>query len=69
MKPVICFWFLFLTVAQYLFAQKNTVLQVPAGNAFCTINENGVSVLPSGRFVTPAGQIIRITHDPFGMAL
>lgn len=25
--------------------------------------------MPSGRFVTPAGQIIRITHDPFGMAL
>ena len=24
---------------------------------------------PSGRFVTPAGQTIRITHDPFGMAI
>jgi len=25
--------------------------------------------LPSGRFVTPAGEFLRITNDPFGMAL
>ena len=25
--------------------------------------------MPSGRFVTPAGKLIRISHDPFGMAI
>ena len=48
---------------------NQTILQVPAGNKFCIINEKGISILPSGRFVTPAGQTIRITHDPFGMAI
>src|SRR6266487_1505517 len=45
------------------------ILTVPAGNTYCNINVNGISVLPSGRYVTPAGQTIRITHDPFGMAI
>lgn len=50
-------------------AKQHTILQVPAGNAFCKIEKDGTSILPSGRFVTPAGQLIRITHDPFGMAV
>jgi DNA-binding beta-propeller fold protein YncE len=51
--------------------QKNEVitLQVPGRNQFAAILENGVSVLPSGRLVKPAGETIRITHDPFGMAI
>lgn len=44
-------------------------LQVPGRYEFANLNEHGVSVLPSGRYVTPAGEAIRITHDPFGMAL
>jgi YVTN family beta-propeller protein len=50
---------------------NNTVetLQVPAKNQFCIINEKGTTILPSGRYVTPAGSLIRITNDPFGMAL
>src|SRR5688572_25854534 len=51
-------------------AQKQVnILQVPGKNEFCKINEKGISILPSGRFVTPAGDLIRITHDPFGMAI
>ena len=46
-----------------------TILQVPGTREFCRINEGGTSVLPSGRYVTPAGQLVRITHDPFGLAL
>ena len=44
-------------------------LQVPGRNQYALINEQGISVLPSGRYVQPAGELIRITHDPFGMAL
>ena len=57
----------YLAVAQP--ADGVFTLQVPGRNQYATINEQGVSVLPSGRYVSPAGEIIRITHDPFGMAL
>ena len=51
-------------------AQKQvTVLQVPGIDRYCKIDQGGTSVLPSGRFVTPAGEMIRITHDPFGLSL
>ncbi len=65
------FLILMLLSANYLaFAQKrHNILVVPAENQFASINENGISILPSGRFVSPAGQLIRITHDPFGMAV
>ena len=45
------------------------ILTVPAGDKFAVINEAGSSILASGRFLTPAGNFVRITHDPFGMAL
>jgi YVTN family beta-propeller protein len=45
------------------------ILVVPGHNQYCRIDTAGISVLPSGRYVTPAGKTIRITHDPFGMAL
>ena len=45
------------------------VLEVPGKSQMCSIKEGGVSVLPSGRFVTPAGQLLRITNDPFGLAV
>lgn len=45
------------------------ILQVPGKNEFCKINEASTTILPSGRYVTPAGSLIRITNDPFGMAL
>lgn len=46
-----------------------TLLEVPGKNQFCKIDEKGTSVLPSGRFLTPAGELIRITNKPFGMAI
>jgi DNA-binding beta-propeller fold protein YncE len=45
------------------------ILTVPGKDAYTNINKNGKTVLPSGRLVTPAGQTIQITHDPFGMAI
>lgn len=51
-------------------AQKPvTILQVPGKDQFCSINEKGISVLPSGRLVKPAGNFVRITNDPFGMCI
>jgi len=49
--------------------KKVEILSVPAGDQFSIINAKGISILPSGRFVTPAGEMIRITDDPFGFAI
>jgi DNA-binding beta-propeller fold protein YncE len=49
--------------------KKVTILSVPAGNMQSVIRTDGSAILASGRFLTPAGQLIRITDDPFGMAL
>ncbi len=49
--------------------KKVTTIQPPGADRYCQINENGESVIPSGRVVTPIGQVTRITHDPFGLAL
>ena len=70
-------YFLFLLVlvltassGQSLLAQKKVeVLTVPAGNQFTQINKGGTTILPSGRFATPAGHFIQITNDPYGMAI
>ncbi len=52
-----------------LYAQNKVSLQVPGKNETAMVNPNGISVLPSGRYVTPAGNVLRLTHDPFGMKL
>ncbi len=59
-----------LTSAGVAVAQKKaTVLEVPGVHQYAKIDANGVSVLPSGRFVTPAGKMVRITNAPFGLAI
>jgi YVTN family beta-propeller protein len=65
--PVLCL--LFFTTGTYAQQKSVTILQVPGKDQFAKINEKGISVLPSGRFLTPAGNLIRITNDPFGMAI
>ncbi len=45
------------------------VLQVPGKDQFCTIDKEGITVLPSGRYVTLAGEFLPITNDPYGMAV
>ncbi len=46
-----------------------SILQVPGKDQYSIIDENGISILASGRYVTPVGDKLRITHDPFGMAV
>ncbi len=61
---------IFALSTEIVVAQKKIeILSVPAGNEFAKINPEGTTILPSGRFLTPAGQTIRITNDPFGMTL
>ena len=66
---ILLFIFVFLPTLQSL-AQKNyQVLTVPGIKAITHIDKKGKSVLASGRYVTPAGKTIQITHDPFGMTI
>jgi DNA-binding beta-propeller fold protein YncE len=68
LKYFYCFFTIFYITT--VCAQKNIkILTVPATEAYTHIDKNGKTVLPSGRYVTPAGQTIQITHDPFGMAV
>ena len=62
---------LFLLVGCKSVVPKNSydILTVPAGDKFTEIKTGGTTILPSGRFLTPAGDLIRITGDPFGMAV
>jgi DNA-binding beta-propeller fold protein YncE len=54
----------------YMPAQKKVdILSVPGSGQYCKIDTAGISILPSGRYVTPAGNLLRITNDPFGMAI
>jgi DNA-binding beta-propeller fold protein YncE len=66
----------FLVCLTLLFASNTIVAQkivnylsVPGVKEYTTIDKNNHSVLPSGRYVTPAGATIQITHDPFGIAV
>ncbi len=55
---------------QQLMGQKSVqVLMVPAQTEYTHINTAGVSVLASGRYITPAGETVQISHDPFGIAV
>src|SRR5436190_7219009 len=70
MRKSITFFFLLFCQSPSLWAQQPvSVLEVPGRDQFCIINEKGTSVIPSGRYLTPAGDFIRITNDPFGLAI
>ena len=72
MKRIARFSFIiFFTIFGKTVLSQNLIdiLCVPAENKFSQINIGGTTILPSGRFVTPAGNLIRITNDPFGMAI
>ncbi len=67
---VITVFFLCFSCLQYVMGQKSLpVLSVPAQTAYTHIDTAGVSVLASGRYVTPAGKTLQISHDPFGIAV
>ena len=61
--------FVFSHLASYAQSNLQPILEVPGKSEICIIDENGTSVLPSGRTLTPAGELVRITHDPFGLAI
>jgi hypothetical protein len=45
------------------------VLSAPAGSLYTSINKEGVTVIPNGRLLTPAGKSLIVAPHPFGLAL
>jgi len=51
---------------------KNDTLWIatpPSGSEYASIDKNGVTVLPNGRFITPAGKCIVLAPHPYGLTL
>ena len=66
---IICLVLLSLAILPATAQKQYPVLSIPGTAEYAQIDTAGKSILPSGRYLTPAGQTIRITHDPFGMAV
>ncbi len=64
---------LFVIIFSALFAckkeQRVTVLSAPADKLYTSINKSGITVIPNGRFITPAGKSIETAPHPFGLTL
>ena len=45
------------------------LITAPAGNEFTKIDTSGKTVIPNGRFITPAGKSIITAPHPYGLAL
>jgi DNA-binding beta-propeller fold protein YncE len=68
-KTLIASAFLFLSLSIRAQHHYYSNLTVPGKNVYAHLDTAGISILASGRIIAPAGQTIRITHDPFGMAI
>ncbi|MEI8047118.1 MAG: hypothetical protein WCI92_07045 [Bacteroidota bacterium] len=49
--------------------RSDYVISAPAGSSFTQINKTGKSVIPNGRFLTPAGKNFMVAPHPYGLAL
>ena len=45
------------------------IISAPAGKLYTEINKNGNTVIPNGRFITPAGKSIIVAPHPYGLTL
>jgi YVTN family beta-propeller protein len=45
------------------------LISAPAGNQFTKINRKGKTILPNGRYITPAGKSIITAPHPYGLTL
>ena len=52
-------------------SQDNTlwIISAPAGSEFARINKAGKTVIPNGRYITPAGKSILTAPHPYGLTL
>nr|MCU0408821.1 hypothetical protein [Bacteroidales bacterium] len=60
-----------ITVAAACSSGNNelVILSAPAGSLYTSIDRSGVTVIPNGRLLTPAGKSISVAPHPFGLIL
>jgi len=62
--------FCFLLAGSGSRAQSRRIyLEAPAGERYAERNPNGVTILPSGRLLTPHGKQVVVAPHPYGLAL
>lgn len=70
MRTFSLFFLLCLSALTLLAQRQISTLQVTGRNAYAQLDaQRFTGILPSGRRVTPVGKVVRITHDPFGLAV
>ena len=45
------------------------LISAPAGEQYTAINKNGVTVIPNGRLISPAGKQVMVAPHPFGLVI
>lgn len=48
---------------------RHYIAEAPAGQAYTHIDTAGITVIPNGRLLTPAGKSFRVAPHPFGLTL
>jgi len=74
MKKIILFLIAILLLSE-CGSQNNSenkvfwIISAPAGKLYSEINKTGKTIIPNGRFVTPAGKSIIVAPHPYGLVL
>jgi len=61
--------FLLIFIVVHFGSNAQQILEIPGLYEYAKIDTANYSVLPSGRYVKPAGKTLRITDDPFGLSI
>ena len=46
-----------------------SVLSAPAGSEYTVIRKGGITVIPNGRYLTPAGSSVEVAPHPYGLVV
>lgn len=64
------FSLLFILSVSTVFSQQTTpVISAPSGEEYVKIDPNGKTVIPNGRYLTPAGKSYVVAPHPYGLVL
>ena len=71
MKNILYFFLVLLVVSSCTNKTEKPIwlTQAPAGSQITKINKQGKTVIPNGRFITPAGKSFTTAPHPYGLTL
>ncbi len=70
MKKIVWFFIFVLVglIVVILLLPKKKIILIPAEREYTKIGKE-LTVIPNGRFITPAGKTFKVAPHPFGLAL